>query len=176
MSALLITKLIPTVVHPGWRRGWRRGGGGEGVEGVWPPNRSSGSRTRSGRGGGTSGSMSDLAFATSCSLAPRCVSKYSQLDVDPQTCTQPIVKDARVSPTTPTSLKVTIGARSCPTLYGMCWGFRNVCQKAFVRCADVAWCRIVSYVQYMQYVLTWCGTIPFQRTPNISHRLGEKNG
>ena len=49
------------------------GGGGEGVEGVWPPNRSSGSRTRSGRGGGTSGSMSDLAFATSCSLAPRCV-------------------------------------------------------------------------------------------------------
>ena len=41
MSALLITKLIPTVVHPGWRRGvedrmeergWRRGGGGEWVE------------------------------------------------------------------------------------------------------------------------------------------------
>ena len=41
---------------------------------------------------------------------------------------------------------------------------------AMCRRGVVPYCVICAV--YMQYVLTWCGTIPFQRTPNISHRLG----
>ena len=71
---------------PGSCRQGGGGGGGGGVIGrrVWPPNRSSRSGTRSGRGGGTSGSMSALvAFSTSFILRPACwFTKYPQVAIE----------------------------------------------------------------------------------------------
>ena len=123
-----------------------RGGGGVDREGVWPPNRSSRCGTRSGRGGGTSGSMSVLvAFATSCIL--RCVTKYSQLAVGPQrvrTCTYPShCERCRSVHTPPQAGLVTIEARSCATLCGM-WGFRSVPEGICRMCRR----GVVPYVSY----------------------------